>query len=149
MFDGHIPHHDPHQDGEGQDWCEFERTLKGEYCTQNGEVRLDGLRLCNRHAGLLQLEERMAYWQAMVAHVELWSGEARRRGRAGVVRLREIERARASAALGRTSEDLEELEESRDGDEQDGEDGSGDGRGDGMGTPLWTPLFFLSLAVSG
>ena len=149
MFDGHIPHHDPHQDGEGQYWCEFERTLKGEYCTQNGEVRLDGLRLCNRHAGLLRLEERMAYWQAMVAHVELWSGEARRRGRAEVVRLLEIERARASAALGRTSEDLQELEESRDGDEQDGEDGSGDGRGDGMGPPLWPPLFLLSLAVSG
>jgi hypothetical protein len=149
MFDGHIPHHDPHQDGEGQYWCEFERTLKGEYCTQNGEVRLDGLMLCNRHAGILRLEERMAYWQAMVAHVELWSGEARSRGRADVVSLLEIERARASAALGRTSEDLHELEESRDGDVQDGEDGSGDGRGDGMGTPLWPPLFLLSLAVSG
>jgi hypothetical protein len=110
MFDGHIPHYDPHQVGEGQDWCEFERTLKGEYCTENGEVRLDGLMLCNRHAGLLRLEERMAYWKAMLAHVELWSGEARRRGRADVVRLLEIERARASAALGRTSEDLEELE---------------------------------------
>jgi hypothetical protein len=87
----------------------------------------------------------MAYWQAMLAHVELWSGEAHRRGRAEVVRLIEIERARASAALGRTSEELEELEESRDGDEQDGEGGSGDG----MGPPLWSPLFFLSLAVSG
>ena len=145
MFDGRIPH----QDGERQYWCEFDRTLKGEYCTENGEVRLDGLRLCNRHAGLLRLEERMAYWQAMLAHVELWSGEARRRGRADVVRLLEIERAKASVALGRTSEDLHELEESRDGDEQDGEDGSGDGRGDGMGSPLWAPLFFLSLAVSG
>jgi hypothetical protein len=149
MFDGHIPHYDPHQDGEGQYWCEFERTLKGEYCTQNGEVRLDGLRLCNRHAEILRLEEWMVYWQAMLAHVELWSGEALRRGRAEVVRLLEIERARASAALGRTSEDLQELEESRDEDEQDGEDGSGDGRGDGMGTPVWPPLFLLSLAVSG
>jgi hypothetical protein len=145
MFDGHTPHHDPHQDGEGQYWCEFERTLKGEYCTQNGEVRLDGLMLCNRHAGILRLEERMAYWQAMLAHVELWSGEARSRDRAEVVHLLEIERARASAALGRTSEDLEALEESRDEDEQDGEDGSGDG----MGSPLWPPLFLLSLAVSG
>jgi hypothetical protein len=137
MFDGHITHHDPHQDGEGQYWCEFERTLKGEYCTENGEVRLDGLMLCNRHAGILRLEERMVYWRAMLAHAELWSGEAHRRGRGEMVRLLEIERARASAALGRASEEIEELVESRDGDEQDGEDGSGDGRGDGMGSPLW------------
>jgi hypothetical protein len=139
MFDGRIPHHD---DGEDQYWCEFERTLKGEYCTENGEVRLDGLRLCSRHAGLLRLEERIAYWQAMLAHVQLWSGEARSRGRWDIVRLLGIERARASAALGRTSEELEELEESREGEE---EDGSGDGRA----PPLWPPLFLLSLAVSG
>jgi hypothetical protein len=110
--------------------CEFEQTLKGEYCPENREVRLDGLRLCNRHASQVRLEEQMAYWQAMLAHAELWSGEARRRGRDDLVRLLEIERARASAALGRTSEELEELEESRDGQE---EDGSGNGRA----PPLW------------
>ena len=60
--------------------CEFERTLKGEYCRENGEVRLDGLRLCERHADRLRLEERVAYWRAMLAHVELWSGEARSTG---------------------------------------------------------------------
>ena len=110
--------------------CEFEQTLKGEYCPENREVRLDGLRLCNRHASQVRLEEQMAYWQAMLAHAELWSGEARRRGRDDLVRLLEIERARTSAALGRTSEELEELEESRDGQE---EDGSGNGRA----PPLW------------
>ena len=120
MFDGHITHHD---DGEGRYWCEFERTLKGEYCTESGEVRLDSLRLCNRHARLLRLEERMVYWRAMLAHVKLWSGEARRRGRGEMMRLLEIERTRASAALGRASEEMEELEESRDGDEQDGAGG--------------------------
>src|SRR5215203_1307734 len=112
MFDGRIPHHD---DGERQYWCEFDRTLKGEYCTENGEVRLDGLRLCSRHAGLLRLEERTAYWRAMLAHVELWSWEARRRGRGEVVRHLEIERTRILAELGRASEQTEELEESRDG----------------------------------
>src|SRR5215210_819435 len=142
MFDGRIPHRDPHHEGaEGHYWCEFERTLKGEYCTENGEARLDGLRLCSRHAGLLRLEERTAYWRAMLAHVELWSWEARRRGRGEVVHLLKIERARILAELGRASEQTEELEESRDGKE---EDGSGNGRG----PLLWPPSFLMCLAVS-
>jgi hypothetical protein len=102
--------------------CEFECTLKGEYCAEKGDVGLDGLLLCERHAHQLRLEERATYWRAMLAHVELWSGEARSRGRDDVVRLLQIERARSAAALGRA---LEDLEESRD---WDGEDGSGDGR---------------------
>jgi len=116
MFDGRIPHHD---DGERQYWCEFDRTLKGEYCTENGEVRLDGLRLCGRHADRLLLQERIAYWRAILAHVELWTGEARGRGRDDVVRLLERERARSATALERT---YEELHKSRD---EDGEGGSG------------------------
>jgi hypothetical protein len=120
--------------------CEFERTLRGEYCGEKGAVGLDGLRLCQRHADRLRLEDLMTYWRAMLAHVELWSGEARSRGRGEVVRLIEIERVRASAALGRASEELEELEASR-----HWEDGSGDGRA----PPLWPPLLLLSLLLSG
>jgi hypothetical protein len=54
-----------------------------------------------------------------------------------VVRLLEIERARASAALEDASE---ELQRSR-----DGEDGSGDGRAP---PPWWSPLFLLSVLTS-
>jgi len=122
MFDGRIPH----QDGEGQYWCEFEHTLKGAYCGVGGQVRLDGLLLCNQHARQLRLEERVAYWRAILAHVELWSAEARTRGRDDVVRLLGVERTRASAALGHV---LEDLGESRDGDSGGGQGGSGDGRG--------------------
>ena len=74
--------------------CEFERTLEGEYCRENGEVRLDGSMLCNRHADRLRVEERVTYWRAMLAHVELWSGEARGTGRKDLVRLLENEGAR-------------------------------------------------------
>jgi hypothetical protein len=135
MFDGRIPHHNPHYaEVENRYWCEFERTLKGEYCTEIGEVRLDGLRLCNRHVEVLRLEERATYWRAILAHVELWSGEARRQERWDIVGLLEIERSRTSAALERASAELEGLEESGRGEEE--EDGWGDGR-DGRGPSLW------------
>ena len=133
MSDGYIQHRRFQEESH----CEFERTLKGLCCAENGEVRLDGLRLCERHADRLRLEEREVYWRAMLAHVELWSGEARSRGRDDVVRLLEIERLRTSAALERA---YEELQKGR-----DGEDGSGNGRA----PPLWPPLFLLSVAVTG
>ena len=122
----------------GEHRCEFERTLRGEYCTEYGDVRPDGLRLCERHSERLRLEERVAYWLAMLAHVRLWSGEARSRESDDVVRLLEIEQARSTAALEHV---YEQLRYSR-----DGEDGSRDGRA----PPLLPPLFLLlSLAVTG
>ena len=116
--------------------CQFERTLRGEYCPEDGEVRLVGLTLCDRHAEGLRLEERITYWRAILAHVELWSGEARRRSRADVVRRLEIERARVLAELERATQ----VEDGR-----HGEDGSGDGRA----PPIWKPLFLLGSAVTG
>ena len=109
MADGYIQHRGTRSEAR----CEFDRTLKGEYCPENGEVKLDGSMLCNRHADRLRLEERVTYWQAMLAHVELWSGEARSAGRKDLVRLLEIEGARASAELGRASEEMEGLEDGR------------------------------------
>ena len=93
--------------------CEFERALEGEHCGEAGEVGLDGLWLCGRHADRLRLRERVAYWRAILAHVDLWSGEARRRGRGDVVGLLGVERARASAALERASEALQRNREGR------------------------------------
>jgi len=109
MADGYIQHRGTRSEAR----CEFDRTLKGEYCPENGEVKLDGSMLCNRHADRLRLEERVTYWRAMLAHVELWSGEARSAGRKDLVRLLEIEGARASAELGRASEEMEGLEDGR------------------------------------
>jgi hypothetical protein len=107
MADGYIQHRGTRSEAR----CEFDRTLKGEYCPENGEVKLHGSMLCNRHADLLRVEERVTYWRAMLAHVELWSGEARSTGRKDLVRLLEIEGARASAELGRASEEMERLED--------------------------------------
>ena len=119
MSDGYIQH----RRFQREHRCEFERTLRGGYCAENGDVGLDGLLICERHAHQLRLGERVAYWRAMLAHLELWSGEARSRGRDDVTGLLETQRARSAAALGRV---LEDLEESRD---WDGEGGLGNGRG--------------------
>ncbi len=72
------------------------------------------MRLCERHAERLRLEEQVSYWLAMLAHIRLWSGEARSWERDDVVRLLEIERARSTAALERV---YEELRNSRDGED--------------------------------
>jgi hypothetical protein len=122
MFDGSIHS----RGGEGQYWCEFERTLNGEYCGKGGQLRLNGLLLCETHARELRLEERVAYCRAILAHIELWSREARTRGREDIVDLLGIERTKASAALGRIL--LEDLERG------EGDCASGDGRdGNGKG----------------
>jgi hypothetical protein len=151
MFDGRIHY----QDGEGQYWCEFESTLKGEYCGQRGQLRLDGLLVCEAHARRLLLEERVAYCRAMLAHIELWSREARTRGREDIVDLLGIERTKASAALGHILllEDLERGE--GDGGTGEGRDGNGKGadsidgkRGDGRVIPLWPPLVLLFLGIA-
>ncbi len=155
MFDGRTHY----RGGEGQYWCEFERTLKGEYCGHRGHVSLDGLLLCERHARQLRLQERVAYCRAMLAHIELWSRAAHSRGREDIVDLLGIERTKASAALGRIL--LEDLERG-DGDGGSGEGRDGDGKGangkdgkggDGKVIPLWPPplllFLFLSIAVLG
>src|SRR5215210_2248830 len=90
--------------------CEASDTLMGSYCENPGTQRtLDGL-LCEQHAKHLGLEERIACWEAILLHIELWSKAARGRGREDIVRLLQLERAEAAAALARAHEDLEKAE---------------------------------------
>ena len=90
--------------------CEVSDTLMGGYCEKPGTQRtIDGL-LCEQHARLFGLEERIACWEAILLHIELWSKAARRRGREDIVRLLHLERAEAAAALARVHEDLEKAE---------------------------------------
>ena len=90
--------------------CEVSDTLKGGYCENPGTQRtIDGL-LCKAHARHFGLEERIACWEAILLHIELWTKVAHRRGREDVVRLLELERVEAVAALERVSEDLRQAE---------------------------------------
>jgi hypothetical protein len=90
--------------------CEVSHTLMGGYCEKLGTQRtIDGL-LCEQHARQFGLEERTACWEAILLHIELWSKAARRRGREDIVRLLQLERAEAAAALARAHEDLKRAE---------------------------------------
>ena len=86
-------------------------TLTRGCCEKPGTHRtIDGLLLCEPHARQFGLEERIACWEAILLHIELWSKAARRRGREDIVRLLHLERAEAAAALARAHEDLEQAE---------------------------------------
>src|SRR5215210_183017 len=90
--------------------CEASDTLKGGCCQNPGTQRtMDGL-LCEPHARQFGLEERIACWEAILLHIELWSKAAHRRDREDVVRLLQLERAEAGIALERAYEDLKQAE---------------------------------------
>ena len=90
--------------------CEVTYTLSGGYCEKPGTQRtIDGL-LCEQPARQLGLEERIACWEAILLHIELWSKVAHKRGREDIVRLLQLERAEAAAALERAYKDLEKAE---------------------------------------
>src|SRR5215211_4045654 len=90
--------------------CEANNTLKGVCCENPGTQRtIDGL-LCKAHARQFGLEERIACWQAILLHIELWTKAAHRRGREDVVRLLNLERVEVVAALERVYQDLRQAE---------------------------------------
>ena len=51
--------------------CEFEHTLKGECCDKIGEVRWDGVLVCESHARQLQAQERIDLLRGIVSCLEL------------------------------------------------------------------------------
>ena len=90
--------------------CEVSYTLTGGYCEKPGTQRtIDGL-LCEPHARQFGLDERIACWEAILLHIELWSKAARRRSREDIVRLLHLERAEAAAALKRVHEELQKAQ---------------------------------------
>jgi hypothetical protein len=61
----------PNQHAKDQPRCEFDHTLKGEGCEKKGEVRLDGLLLCESHARQLEAQERVDLLRGIVSCLEL------------------------------------------------------------------------------
>ena len=102
-----------HHAKEQHSHCEASNMFRGGYCENPGIQRsMDGLLLlCEQHARQFGLEERIACWEAILLHIELWSKSARKRGREDIVHLLQLERAEATAAHRRAYEDLEQLVE--------------------------------------
>ena len=78
-------------------------------CAEPAKETVDGLLLCEGHALEVKLEGQIECWGEMLFHIDLWSREARRRQRPGVVGLLEDQRAEAISARHSAYEDLDTL----------------------------------------
>jgi hypothetical protein len=98
-------------------------------CAEAAKEEVDGLLLCERHALEAKLEGQIECWEEMLFHIELWSREASRQDRMHIVELLDVERAKATAAMERASEDLDALSRRRRsealGEEEVGSGGAG------------------------
>jgi hypothetical protein len=79
--------------------CEFDHTLKGESCEKRGEVRLDGLLLCERHACQLEAKERVDLLRGILSCLELCLSNLALRRDTNLVGLLRAERAGAAREL--------------------------------------------------
>jgi hypothetical protein len=87
------------QHGRPQPHCEFDRTLKGGCCAKQGEVRLEGLLLCESHARRLEAQERIDLLRGIVSCLELCLSNLALRRDKNLVGLLRAERAGAAREL--------------------------------------------------
>ena len=78
-------------------------------CAGSAQENVDGFVLCERHVLEAKLEGQISCWGEMLFHIDLWSREARRQERPGVVGLLQDQRVRAMSARHRAYEDLDVL----------------------------------------
>ena len=81
------------QHARGQPRCEFDHTLKGECCEKRGELRLDGLLLCESHACQLEVQERVDLLRGIISCLELCLSNLALRRDKNLVGLLRAERA--------------------------------------------------------
>lgn len=95
MFGGHIPT----QQARSQLLCEFDHTLKGESCQKRGEVRRDGLLLCESHAYQLEAQEEIDLLRGIISCLGLCLRNITLRRDTNLVGLLRAERAGAAREL--------------------------------------------------
>jgi hypothetical protein len=92
--------------------CQINHLFDGASCVEAAEEEVDGLLLCERHALEVKLEGQISCWEEMLFHIDLWSREAARKDREGIVELLEVERVEATSARQRAYSDLDVLRRS-------------------------------------
>jgi len=92
--------------------CEISHLFDGASCVEAAQEEVDGLLLCERHALEAKLEGQIECWEEMLFHIDLWSREAARRDREGIVGLLEVQREQATSARHRACADLDVLRRS-------------------------------------
>src|SRR5918997_5617186 len=86
--------------------CEVEKTLQGGYCELSGKIGFKGLVLCERHARLLEAQDRMALLEGIVSSLDLCLRSIPLRKNKDLSMLVRAQHAQAARELAHAREDL-------------------------------------------
>jgi hypothetical protein len=86
--------------------CEVSETLQGGYCELYGQVAFKGLLVCERHARLLEAQDRTRLLEGIVSSLELCSRSIPLRKNKDFSILLRVQRAQATRELAHALEDL-------------------------------------------
>src|SRR5918911_1202484 len=100
--------------------CEVEKTLKGGYCELSGKIGFKGLLLCERHAGQLEAQDRMALLKGIVLSLEVCLRSIPLRKNKDLSMLVLAQRGQAARELAYAHEDLRRLTQEEEEEEEEG-----------------------------
>src|ERR671912_1950151 len=86
--------------------CEVAQTLQGGYCERSGKIGFKGLVLCERHARLLEAQDRMALLEGIVSCLGLCLSSIPLRKNRDLSMVVRAQRAQATRQLAHAREDL-------------------------------------------
>ena len=91
--------------------CEVGETLRGGYCKLSGKVGFKGLVLCERHARVLEAQDRMALLEGIVSSLGLCLSSIPLRKNKDLSMVVQSQRAQAARQLAHARQDLRGIKE--------------------------------------
>jgi hypothetical protein len=91
--------------------CEVAETLQGGYCERSGKVGFAGLVLCERHARLLEAQDRIALLEGIASSLELCLRSIPLRKNKDLSMVVQSQRAQAARELAHARQDLRGIKE--------------------------------------
>jgi hypothetical protein len=86
--------------------CEVEKTLRGGFCELSGKIGFKGLAICERHARVLEAQDRRALLDGIVSSLGLCLRSIPLRKNKDLSMLVRAQRAQAARELAHAREDL-------------------------------------------